>query len=122
MKLGPLLCVKLQENCLPQAIFFEKWYFFVSGVYIFSTKTLHPLQNFEVRTLVPPLIPKILLPILNPKKSSPHSARGIKVCLTESNNKQTLRVIFKFLKLNFFRGTLFFRGSVYHPPPPWLRR
>ena len=64
MKLGSLisevniLCDKLQDSRLPQAIFFEKWYFLVSGVFIFSTRTVPPLQNFEVRTLVPPLFQK----------------------------------------------------------------
>ena len=64
MKLGSLipqvniLCVNLKDSITPQANFFEKWYLFVSGVCIFSTRTLHPLQNFEVQTLVLPLIPK----------------------------------------------------------------
>ena len=60
MKLGPLipevniLWVQLQDSRLPQAHLFEKWYFIVSVVCIFSTRTLPPLQNFEVRTLVSP--------------------------------------------------------------------
>ena len=63
-----ILCVKLHDSRPPQAIFFEKCYFFVSGVCSFSTRTLPPLQNFEVQTLVPPLIPKKLLPTpFNPK-------------------------------------------------------
>ena len=57
MKLGPLIpffCVKLQDSRQsPAAVdfFVEKWHFFVSGVCIFSTRTLPPLQNFEVQTL-----------------------------------------------------------------------
>ena len=58
MKLGSLipkvniLCVKLQYSLPPQANFFI-WYLFVLGVCIFSTRTLPPLRNFEVRTLIP---------------------------------------------------------------------
>ena len=74
MKLGSLipevniLCVKLQDSRPPQAIILKNVTFFVSGVCIFSTRTLPSLQNFEVQTLVTPLIPKILLPTpFNPK-------------------------------------------------------
>ena len=49
-----ILCVKLQDSRPPQANFFEKCYFFVSGVCIFSTRTLPQLQNFEVQLWLPP--------------------------------------------------------------------
>ena len=70
-----IVCVKLQDSRPPKANFFEKWYFFVSGVCSFSTRTVPPLQNFEVRTLVPPLILKKLLPTPSNPKSPIKSSR-----------------------------------------------
>ena len=67
MKLGlvipevNILCVKLQDSRPPQVIFFSKMVFLFQE-YAFSLREQYPpLQNFEVRTLVPPLIPKFLL-------------------------------------------------------------
>ena len=68
MKLGSLitevniLCVKLQDSRPPQVIFLKNGTFWFQE-YAFSLREHYPpLQNFDVRTLVPPLIPKFLLP------------------------------------------------------------
>ena len=74
MKLGSLiseeniLCVKLQDSYPLRRILLKNGTFLFQE-YAFSLREHYPpLQNFDVRFLVPPLIPKILLPTpFNPK-------------------------------------------------------
>ena len=89
MKLGPLipevniLCVKLQDSRPTQSIFFvEKWHFFVSGVCIFSTRTLPPFQNFEVQTLgdespIPPGFAPLLPNVGTPTVETPGTGNTV---------------------------------------------
>ena len=68
MELGPfipevnILCVKLKDSRPPQANIFLKNGTFWLQEYAFFYENTSSTSNFEVRTLVPPSIPKFLLP------------------------------------------------------------
>ena len=79
MKLGSLIS-EVNILCLPQANFLNNDTFLFHEYAFSLLEHYPPLQNFEVRTLVSPLIPKIVLPThLNPespKKTTPPLLQG----------------------------------------------